>query len=809
MKKIAKKLVRTQRGQALPIVLILMGISGLILAPLLAYMSSGLKVGEAYERIADEFYAADAGIEDGLWHINHDCLDEVLTDYERYLYNYDYEYLPSHPLEVNDRDVDVTITNVWIPKDLDVPTLGEAQELIGAGKLIITGSVPAKPTQQIKIYYHKEPTDGPLVVNKIGIWLPPGTEYDLLGNNSLEDWLDASSQEYNREITTHAGGQAVVWTLTEPLFFVNLPGVDPMDTPMVSTFDFEFSLDDPESERTPEAVSWITTTGVGDIPYAWDADVRVFHINSEAEGTVIDAYAVRSEMREMGSAISGDYRAIGNTLMIDEDPWHYPPVRETLLDESDAVANDIPQNAQVDKAYLYWSAWIIIGGEQQTIFSDDCADINNGNWYYSYYSDWSDSWWGDAFQAHHYYYGNRELEMADSLELSEYESGSVTISWKHWLYDDNIESDDCLRYAMRNDSGWSGWYQVFCDDSYGQGSTWPQTYSAAVPDDYLTDSFRIKFRIDGFEGHNEIVYLDDIEVEVESETVADTEVSFKINGQPVYYADDEYGNPTVPTIGYQPIYADEVATVENEDTPQDDCSYCCRKEVTELLQTFTENGNAEYTVGDVDGTTHDQWSYAGWSLIIIYSSPETQRHQLYLFDLTTDNFKYIAAHGEGEKFSLSGFMVPDPIPDETIAAQITCFVGDGDDYYSGDFIALNAPDVDGDDIGNEYKLWDGITLSPPIYPPRLPNNASSPNNVWNSRSLGLAASGVDIDTFYIPWGDPPEDGLLKPGDTSATIVLNYADPNPYYAELINFIYIIISFRSRAVTGGTISYLIEG
>ncbi|MCX6011645.1 MAG: hypothetical protein NT134_05265, partial [Chloroflexi bacterium] len=74
---------------------------------------------------------------------------------------------------------------------------------------------------------------------------------------------------------------------------------------------------------------------------------------------------------------------------------------------------------------------------------------------------------------------------------------------------------------------------------------------------------------------------------------------------------------------------------------------------------------------------------------------------------------------------------------------------------------------------------------------------------------GSVIDGVDIDTFYVPWGDPPSEGLLKPGDSSATIVLNFADPNPTYAELINFIYIIISFRSQAVTGGTVTYLIEG
>jgi hypothetical protein len=806
MKRILKRLLSSQKGQALPMVLILMVMSGLIVAPLLSYMSSGLKAGETYENIADEFYAADAGIEDGLWHIKYDLLTELFSDYERYLYNHDYDYPPTYPLEVNNIDVDVSISNVWIPKDIPVPSLNEAQSLIGASKLIIIGSVPAELTQQVKIYYYKEPSDGPLIIDEIGVWLPPGVDYNPAGNNTLENHLDSLAQDYTREITTHAGGKAVVWTFTEPLLFTELPGVDPSDTPMVSAFTFSFSA--AQAERAPEAVAWITTSGVSDIPYAWDADVRVFNITSVAEGTTVDAYAVRSEMREMGSAISGDYRAIGNTLMIDQDPWHMPPVREVLLSESNSTVDDIPDNAHVDKAYLYWSAWLAEGGQQQVLFEDDCDDIDNGNWYHSYYSDWQNYpgyYYGNyAFQAHHYSSGDRELQMANALKLSGYEPGTITVSWSYWLYQNNIESGDCLQYAIRNTSGWSGWFNVFCDDGYGGGSTSPQSFSFTVPDNYMTDSFRIKFRISGFDGYNEIVIIDDIRVESDLETLADTQVNFKINGQQVYYADDEYGNPTVPAAGYQPIDAEQWTVLENGPS---DFSYSCREDVTELVQSYADHGNAVYTVGGVNGTTNSQWSYAGWSLVVIYSSPETQRHQLYLYD----DFLYIAPNTEGLTFPISGFIVPEPIAGETIAAKITCFVGDGDDYYSGDFIAINAPDVPGYQIANSYKLWDGITLSAPSFPPRMPNNASSPNNVWNSRSRGFGGSvidGVDIDTFYIPWGDPPSSGLLKPGDSSAKIVLNFADPNPVYAELIDFIYIIISFRSRTITGGTITYLVE-
>ena len=70
MKRILSKFRRDEKGQALIIVLILMLLGGLIIAPLLAYMSSGIKVGkEVYEERTGELYAADAGIEDGVWNI--------------------------------------------------------------------------------------------------------------------------------------------------------------------------------------------------------------------------------------------------------------------------------------------------------------------------------------------------------------------------------------------------------------------------------------------------------------------------------------------------------------------------------------------------------------------------------------------------------------------------------------------------------------------------------------------------------------------------------------------------------------------
>lgn len=793
MKMMLKKLIRKEKGQALPMVLILMVIGGLILAPTLTYTTSGLKVGQAYESMSEEFYAADAGIEDGLWQIKYDHLPDLFSNYERYDYDTIYEYPTSYSVDVNNIDVDIDIENVWIP-DIDEPfDLNEANWLAGTDKLIIAGCVSAELTQQVKIHYTKEDGDPDLYITSIGVWLPPGFSYDESGEDSLalENTLAAAGLSYSRNNYPHKGGEAVVWTFSEsePALFTDLPGVSEMDNPMTCSITFNFERDNPESHRNPEAVSWLTTSPFGDFTYTWDADVRVFHINSYAEaessitdGTTIDAYAIKSDPRQLVSGINGEYRAVGNTLMLDNYYDWGGPKLDTLLEYSSATVDDIPANAHVDAAFLYWSAWVVESENEETIFFDPCSDIYE---FWNPGSDWSDYYfWGTrAFQAHHYSGGGRELVMKDPVPLSIYEPETVTVSFDYWD-SGRLDSGDCLYYAFYDGSTWSGWDEVFCDDTSKHTATIP------VPEQYLTANFKMKFKIEGFDGGGfggtETCYIDNIEITVKvEETIADTSAKFWIDGEQVYLDEDEYGN-SVPAKGEQDIFATTWQVLENN---PNEYSYSCKVDVTPLLQwdeVTDGHGNAIYTVGDVYGDTDNEWSYAAWSLIIIYSSPETKRHQLYLYDdfIYVDNDEYL-------QYPISGFLVPDPIRDpdtgeiiEETAATITCFVGEGDDYYANDYIALNPPYLPNAPDG--YKLWDNT-------------EPGSLNNVWNSKSIDLENPGIDIDTFYVSW----ESGLLEPQETSALVALDTA------TDSWNLVYIIIAFRSETVTGGTVTYLIEG
>ena len=105
MKGFVKRIIRGEKGHGLELVLTLLGVGGLVLAPTLGLMSTGLLAGQAYEQKTDELYAADAGIEDAVWKIQNQVAEVqgLMPCYPEYSYNMS---------EVNGRSVEVTITYV-------------------------------------------------------------------------------------------------------------------------------------------------------------------------------------------------------------------------------------------------------------------------------------------------------------------------------------------------------------------------------------------------------------------------------------------------------------------------------------------------------------------------------------------------------------------------------------------------------------------------------------------------------------------------------------------------------------------------
>jgi len=64
-----RRIIRDEIGKVLILDLILLTVGGLVLTPMLGLMSTGLLAGQVSEKKAAELYAADAGVEYAIWHL--------------------------------------------------------------------------------------------------------------------------------------------------------------------------------------------------------------------------------------------------------------------------------------------------------------------------------------------------------------------------------------------------------------------------------------------------------------------------------------------------------------------------------------------------------------------------------------------------------------------------------------------------------------------------------------------------------------------------------------------------------------------
>jgi hypothetical protein len=435
---------------------------------------------------------------------------------------------------------------------------------------------------------------------------------------------------------------------------------------------------------------------------------------------------------------------------------------------------------------------------------DPCNDFTN----WTAGSAWDDTSSYNSSQVFKgYTYGKTnpdvKLTLKNSLDMSPYSSGKVFVSWNQYEYG-YLSSSDGLDFAFSTDGGntWSSRIIAFRDDNP------TSSFSYEIPDQYVTSSdFKIRFYLVGFSSSNRYCYIDNIKI---AAMLADTAVVFQIDdgtgAKQVYF--DENGQPQQ---GAQELTATRTQVVQNfSGTTPHGYSYSSFRDVTDLVQNYSKAptppdinypGYGTYWVGgiyaDTLGTSgqEDEWAYASWSLVIIYTSPQTQGHMLYLYDRFTysnqDTVNGINVDFDGDGLpggTISGFIVPQPITGEVNAGKLTAFVGEGDVWYTGDYVAVNGT-----------KLWDGTNTAS--------NSKSAPNNTMNSSSMGLGTyDGIDIDTLGI---DPPNgqyitwaSNILSPGDTSAQVDL------VTYQDVWNVVYIIISFRSETSTGGSLTYLIK-
>jgi hypothetical protein len=765
MKKILNELVRNKKGQALPLVLCFMTLGALVIVPLLHYTHTGLKAGMSQTERTELSYAADAGIEHALWLVN---TDNVSLD----PYDYETEFAYSLPQDINGKAVTATVKQVWPLSGLESDEYGTtAPSSLSASSGLVNEQ---EGEYQVQINY--DGSEGDLPIDRVAVWLPPGFEY-VAGSSSGITTDNPTEVDWK-------GGKVLTWDFQPPVNFLDLPLPEPPEggfTPAVEYPASRYLIFNvsPTGKAADSSYAWVRTTN-SNLYLAWETGYMINQISSTAtdnttgKSMTVKGYTyvdrVLGEGGFDGGLLTGDYRATGNTLMQDTNS---DKKRETFASDSSALVSNIPEDSEVRFAYLYWSGWREWEGEMEadryvglkvdghsvyfneqgeavegTLATDPATEILRPNANGSY------------CQCEHYGASTnyRCVDEAIADESSTYvrSSGGATLMDTYHIQN-RSEATGTINYvtvyARVRATGESAQeaqivIRTHSTDYYGTNNLLLTADGwANYSDNWTTNPYTGSAWT-----WSEIQYL---QIGVKLDDLGD--------GYPEctqVYAEVNY------TPAFQGVEASKWYLLENEPP---DYAYSCFRDVTDLVKLISSDGNATYTVVGVTGSSDSELSYAGWSMIIIYSNPSEEVHQFFLYD----HFLY-ATGGSSHTFDIAGFEAP-----EDAEAALTCFVGEGDEHYLYDYIAFN----------DNY----------------LSGGVNPENNVWNGKSSGLGGEpidGVDIDTFDV------SSPIINPGDTSAEIELTTD------IDCWNLIYIILGFRSEFIglipnDVGIISYSYSG
>jgi hypothetical protein len=117
------KVIKSEAGQALPITLILLALGGLLIVPMLSFMTTNLKTNIQVEGKTEGIYAADAGIQDALWQLGNGIDPFELGD--------------SYDLAENVNGMTVTVDKVAWEEASELYTLRATARLDGNVKAVI------------------------------------------------------------------------------------------------------------------------------------------------------------------------------------------------------------------------------------------------------------------------------------------------------------------------------------------------------------------------------------------------------------------------------------------------------------------------------------------------------------------------------------------------------------------------------------------------------------------------------------------------------------------------------------------------
>ncbi len=254
LNKFISSVITGQSGQALLAALGMLVLSGLVMAPFLSFVSTNLKAEKMTEENVAGYYAAESGVEDGIWRLMH---SPPAT------FPYSYQLTG-----INGMTVNVTIEIITQIAGEEIGAIG-----VHGGWLTITKTV----TYNSGTYYYElfieEAGDGNTKVEKILVDFPPEVEY-ITGSTS-GDFISVDPDI----VGTSDTGITVFWDLPSP--YPSIPSGGGYHN---------FQLTAPESLEGIEGHSFVRATRE-DVGTVWDADSKPYAVSAEERNAAIELLA--------------------------------------------------------------------------------------------------------------------------------------------------------------------------------------------------------------------------------------------------------------------------------------------------------------------------------------------------------------------------------------------------------------------------------------------------------------------------------------------------------------------------------------
>ena len=346
-KRIFRCLKGGESGQILIMVLILLLLGTVILTPLLSFTIGGMKQGQSDEQNKSKFYAADSGVEDGMWQVSNGSLPSWMSvsPWDHTVYQHTpYQY--SLPQSVNGETVTVKIQPVWVLEGLEsentTQNMDPSQSLITDGYAVGSG--------QFKIVIIADNASN-YNLNRIGVWLPQGFTYTM-GSSNLEGLAHTNPAYCVPTVSSFRNGYTVTWDYGTAVAFSSFP----LEASNRIAITFNYT---PAASSVGNAFAWCRTNSTT-IPISCSSDLKQYRITSQATDpstgrtTTVTTYTMINQTVGTSSALNGDYETTGNALLRDQDGDNQ---RERLYKETPGTITAIPSTATPRKIMLYWSGW--------------------------------------------------------------------------------------------------------------------------------------------------------------------------------------------------------------------------------------------------------------------------------------------------------------------------------------------------------------------------------------------------------------------------------------------------------------------